>query len=165
MMVGYTLPQPCHELQLPVFVHKMTRLTSSACEPRTYSYYYTAQDVWVGILGQASVGKQKIDKVFFAFTLGKLIATGSADCSIKVKISVSFFFRFVLFKEGMLIFCDLYTTFFLQVLDVDRMIVKTTTPSSKDHGMMGMENHPVIRTLYDHVEVWWLKSLFCANSH
>ncbi|XP_046850155.1 cleavage stimulation factor subunit 1-like isoform X2 [Xenia sp. Carnegie-2017] len=52
---------------------------------------------------------------------GKLIATGSADCSIKV-------------------------------LDVDRMIVKTTTPSSKDHGMLGMENHPVIRTLYDHVE-------------
>ena len=41
----------------------------------------------------------------------------------------------------------------LQVLDVDRMIVKTTTPSSKDHGMMGMENHPVIRTLYDHVDV------------
>ncbi|CAB4009633.1 cleavage stimulation factor subunit 1 [Paramuricea clavata] len=52
---------------------------------------------------------------------GKLIATGSADCSIKV-------------------------------LDVDRMIVKTTTPSSKDHGMLGMENHPVIRTLYDHVD-------------
>ena len=36
---------------------------------------------------------------------------------------------------------------------MDRMIVKTTTPSSKDHGMMGMENHPVIRTLYDHVDV------------
>ena len=42
---------------------------------------------------------------------------------------------------------------FQKVLDVDRMIVKTTTPSSKDHGMLGMENHPVIRTLYDHVEV------------
>lgn len=46
--------------------------------------------------------------------------------------------------------CNIFTW---QVLDVDRMIVKTTTPSSKDHGMLGMENHPVIRTLYDHVEV------------
>ena len=47
----------------------------------------------------------------------------------------------------------MYLDLLLQVLDVDRMIVKTTTPSSKDHGMMGMENHPVIRTLYDHVDV------------
>lgn len=53
---------------------------------------------------------------------GKLIATGSADASIKV-------------------------------LDVDRMIVKTTMPSSQDHsGSTGMESHPVIRTLYDHID-------------
>lgn len=34
------------------------------------------------------------------------------------------------------------------------MIVKTTMPSSQDHsGSTGMESHPVIRTLYDHVDV------------
>ncbi|EDO32178.1 predicted protein [Nematostella vectensis] len=53
---------------------------------------------------------------------GKLVATGSVDSSIKV-------------------------------LDVDRMVAKNTMPQVHDQGQgMNLENHPVIRTLYDHAE-------------
>ncbi|XP_020916924.1 cleavage stimulation factor subunit 1 [Exaiptasia diaphana] len=53
---------------------------------------------------------------------GRLVATGSVDASIKV-------------------------------LDVDRMVAKNTMPQTHDQGQgMNLENHPVIRTLYDHQE-------------
>ncbi|XP_068700333.1 cleavage stimulation factor subunit 1-like isoform X2 [Montipora capricornis] len=53
---------------------------------------------------------------------GRLIATGSVDASIKV-------------------------------LDVERMVAKNTMPQSQDQGVgTNLENHPVIRTLYDHME-------------
>lgn len=43
---------------------------------------------------------------------------------------------------------------FLKVLDVDRMVAKNTMPQTHDQGQgMNLENHPVIRTLYDHTEV------------
>ncbi|KAK3740944.1 hypothetical protein QZH41_017794, partial [Actinostola sp. cb2023] len=42
---------------------------------------------------------------------------------------------------------------FNQVLDVDRMVAKNTMPQTHDQGQgMNLENHPVIRTLYDHTE-------------
>ncbi|KAK2551246.1 Cleavage stimulation factor subunit 1 [Acropora cervicornis] len=53
---------------------------------------------------------------------GRLIATGSMDASIKV-------------------------------LDVERMVAKNTMPQSQDQSSgTNLENHPVIRTLYDHME-------------
>ncbi|XP_062608775.1 cleavage stimulation factor subunit 1-like [Saccostrea cucullata] len=55
---------------------------------------------------------------------GKLIATGSEDASIKI-------------------------------LDVDRMLAKSATPAeiiAMETPQQAMENHPVIRTLYDHVD-------------
>ena len=54
---------------------------------------------------------------------GRLVATGSVDASIKV-------------------------------LDVERMVAKNLMPQMQDQGgQMSLENHPVIRTLYDHTEV------------
>ncbi|PVD36840.1 hypothetical protein C0Q70_03830 [Pomacea canaliculata] len=55
---------------------------------------------------------------------GQIIATGSEDCSIKI-------------------------------LDVERMLAKSATPAeiiAMETPQQQMENHPVIRTLYDHVE-------------
>ncbi|KAK7093311.1 cleavage stimulation factor subunit 1-like [Littorina saxatilis] len=55
---------------------------------------------------------------------GQLIATGSEDCSIKI-------------------------------LDVERMLAKSVTPAdilAMETHQQQMENHPVIRTLYDHAE-------------
>lgn len=55
---------------------------------------------------------------------GKLIATGSEDASIKI-------------------------------LDVDRMLAKSATPAeiiAMETPQQAMENHPVIRTLYDHID-------------
>lgn len=44
--------------------------------------------------------------------------------------------------------------FFYQVLDVERMVAKNTMPQAQDQGTgTNLENHPVIRTLYDHMEV------------
>jgi len=41
-----------------------------------------------------------------------------------------------------------------QVLDVERMVAKNTMPQAQDQGAgTNLENHPVIRTLYDHMEV------------
>ena len=40
------------------------------------------------------------------------------------------------------------------MLDVERMVAKNTMPQVQDQGGgTNLENHPVIRTLYDHVEV------------
>lgn len=48
----------------------------------------------------------------------------------------------------------LLLTFGLQVLDVERMVAKNTMPQTQDQGAgTNLENHPVIRTLYDHMEV------------
>ncbi|XP_070560388.1 cleavage stimulation factor subunit 1-like [Ptychodera flava] len=55
---------------------------------------------------------------------GQLVATGSEDASIKV-------------------------------LDVERMLAKSATPAAilaSETAQQNMENHPVIRTLYDHIE-------------
>lgn len=55
---------------------------------------------------------------------GQLVATGSVDASIKI-------------------------------LDVDRMLAKSATPaevSAQETTQQNMETHPVIRTLYDHIE-------------
>lgn len=55
---------------------------------------------------------------------GRLIATGSEDTSIKI-------------------------------LDVERMLAKSATPAeiiAQETAQQSMENHPVIRTLYDHME-------------
>ena len=48
-----------------------------------------------------------------------------------------------------------YTLYVMwQVLDVDRMVAKNTMPQTQDMGGgTSLENHPVIRTLYDHMEV------------
>lgn len=44
--------------------------------------------------------------------------------------------------------------YFLQVLDVERMVAKNTMPQTQDQGAgTNLENHPVIRTLYDHMDV------------
>lgn len=43
--------------------------------------------------------------------------------------------------------------FVLQILDVDRMLAKSATPAeviATETQQQMMENHPVIRTLYDH---------------
>ena len=59
--------------------------------------------------------------------LGQLIATGSEDTSIKI-------------------------------LDVERMLAKSATPAeilAQETPQQQMENHPVIRTLYDHNAVSW----------
>ena len=56
---------------------------------------------------------------------GQLIATGSEDTSIKI-------------------------------LDVERMLAKSATPAeilAQETSQQMMENHPVIRTLYDHTAV------------
>ncbi|XP_054720431.1 cleavage stimulation factor subunit 1-like [Uloborus diversus] len=55
---------------------------------------------------------------------GQLVATGSHDASIKI-------------------------------LDVDRMLAKSATPAevtAQETAQQNMETHPVIRTLYDHIE-------------
>ncbi|CAN7987354.1 unnamed protein product [Ixodes pacificus] len=55
---------------------------------------------------------------------GQLVATGSADASIKI-------------------------------LDVDRMLAKSAMPpevAAQESAQQNMETHPVIRTLYDHIE-------------
>ena len=40
------------------------------------------------------------------------------------------------------------------MLDVERMVAKNTMPQTQDQGGgTNLENHPVIRTLYDHMEV------------
>ena len=40
------------------------------------------------------------------------------------------------------------------MLDVERMVAKNTMPQSQDQGTgTNLENHPVIRTLYDHNDV------------
>ena len=40
------------------------------------------------------------------------------------------------------------------MLDVERMVAKNTMPQTQDQGAgTNLENHPVIRTLYDHMEV------------
>lgn len=69
---------------------------------------------------------------------GQLVATGSVDASIKVNYNclLNLFIRSL--KE-----C------FLKILDVDRMLAK----SSPDGEMaIDQQGHPVIRTLYDHME-------------
>lgn len=41
----------------------------------------------------------------------------------------------------------------LQILDVERMLAKSATPAeilAQETPQQQMENHPVIRTLYDH---------------
>ena len=41
----------------------------------------------------------------------------------------------------------------LQILDVERMLAKSATPNeilAQETHQQQMENHPVIRTLYDH---------------
>ena len=44
--------------------------------------------------------------------------------------------------------------YLFQVLDVERMVAKNTMPQAQDQGGgTNLENHPVIRTLYDHMEV------------
>ena len=54
----------------------------------------------------------------------------------------------------MLILSGLNCFLFSKVLDVDRMVAKNTMPQTHDQGQgMNLENHPVIRTLYDHTEV------------
>lgn len=44
----------------------------------------------------------------------------------------------------------------IQILDVDRMLAKSATPAeiiAMETPQQAMENHPVIRTLYDHIDV------------
>ena len=44
----------------------------------------------------------------------------------------------------------------LQILDVERMLAKSATPPeviAQETPQQAMENHPVIRTLYDHTGV------------
>ncbi|XP_076451958.1 cleavage stimulation factor subunit 1-like [Babylonia areolata] len=63
---------------------------------------------------------------------GQLVATGSDDCSIKI-------------------------------LDVDRMLAKSATPVevlAMETHQQQMENHPVIRTLYDHAD-----EVMCLDFH
>lgn len=46
--------------------------------------------------------------------------------------------------------------YFVQILDVERMLAKSATPAeiiAMETPQQQMENHPVIRTLYDHAEV------------
>jgi len=46
--------------------------------------------------------------------------------------------------------------FLLQILDVERMLAKSVTPAdilAQETPQQQMENHPVIRTLYDHTNV------------
>ena len=48
---------------------------------------------------------------------------------------------------------------FSQVLDVERMVAKNTMPQTQDQGAgTNLENHPVIRTLYDHMDVRILRT-------
>ena len=44
----------------------------------------------------------------------------------------------------------------MQILDVERMLAKSATPAeilAQETPQQQMENHPVIRTLYDHAGV------------
>ena len=50
----------------------------------------------------------------------------------------------------------IYWHLFLQILDVERMLAKSATPAeilAQETPQQQMENHPVIRTLYDHAGV------------
>jgi cleavage stimulation factor subunit 1 len=50
-----------------------------------------------------------------------------------------------------------------QILDVERMLAKSATPVevlALETHQQQMENHPVIRTLYDHAEVCSFCMLF-----
>ncbi|KAH9383837.1 hypothetical protein HPB48_025607 [Haemaphysalis longicornis] len=43
----------------------------------------------------------------------------------------------------------------MQILDVDRMLAKSAMPpevAAQESAQQNMETHPVIRTLYDHIE-------------
>ena len=100
--------------------------------------------------------------LFISLSLGRLAATTSADCSIKVSIfsmlqqqerrgeeegsrGVGSFSYFVVW-----ILCSPVPG---QVLDVEHMISKTALDHQQDL-------HPVIRTLYDHADVRCLPTVY-----
>ena len=56
----------------------------------------------------------------------------------------------------------------LQILDVERMLSKSATPAeilAQETHQQQMENHPVIRTLYDHSGVSVLTFDLFAHTH
>ena len=58
------------------------------------------------------------------------------------------------YTRWLLITSAWYLCYLFQVLDVERMVAKNTMPQAQDQGGgTNLENHPVIRTLYDHMEV------------
>lgn len=73
-----------------------------------------------------------------------------------------YLFVFRLIKNTSLITIDLlkiltsFVYIIIQILDVDRMLAKSATPAeiiAMETPQQAMENHPVIRTLYDHIDV------------
>lgn len=71
-----------------------------------------------------------------------------------------FIFRLIkntsLFAIDLLKILTSFVYIIIQILDVDRMLAKSATPAeiiAMETPQQAMENHPVIRTLYDHIDV------------